>query len=304
MALPLPLVRRSDPNGGNGPPPAAGTAEGPGTTGATGTGCAPALLGATAAGGPPAPGTAPGAPRGVGDIGGRTPSAGANGRTTAGAAGAEAADVNPFAKSCTGPPGAADGTAPRRGTDEPFPKPPNEFDGFMPDDKPPSIDDPLPEPALGLIPPANGEAGIPRPAPNPHQDRRHPGSRRLPYVLPMIRASNRRLGFDRSVRRTRLETWSDGRFSRSRFLKLVHGHCLPRMEETSVCDRAGLRHLFLLPSRPGGLHSRREVQVRQTRSDRPLRQSIQALPPPRLRSQRWLWPPLHRPLDQRPGLSF
>ncbi|SKR61107.1 Uncharacterised protein [Mycobacteroides abscessus subsp. abscessus] len=175
MALPLPLARISDPNGGNEPPPAAGTAEGPGPTGATGTGCAPALLRATAAGVPPAPGTAPGAPRGVGDIGGRTPSAGANGRTTAGAAGAEAADVNPFAKSCTGPLGAADGTAPRRGTDEPFPKPPNEFDGFMPDDKPPSIDDPLPEPALGLIPPANGEAGIPRPAAEPTPGSATPG---------------------------------------------------------------------------------------------------------------------------------
>lgn len=74
--------------------------------------------------------------------------------------------MNPFAKPCTGPPEAADGTAPDTcGTDDPLPKPPNELDdGFTPDDKPPSIDEPLPDPALGLIPPTNGEAETPPPA--------------------------------------------------------------------------------------------------------------------------------------------
>lgn len=75
--------------------------------------------------------------------------------------------MNPFAKSCTGPLGAAGGTAPTRGTEDPLPKPPNEFDGFTPEDKPPNIDEPPPEPALGLIPLANGEAERPRPAAEP-----------------------------------------------------------------------------------------------------------------------------------------
>ncbi|WP_131724536.1 hypothetical protein [Mycobacteroides abscessus] len=62
-----------------------------------------------------------------------------------------------------------------RGAEDPLPKPPNEFGGFTPDDKPPDIDEPPPDPALGLIPPAIGEAERPRPAAEPTPGSATPG---------------------------------------------------------------------------------------------------------------------------------